>query len=215
MTEIVQNKAVNLFGILCIKKNCTYAANCIFIHRQSWHSFRISQSPCNNRTALCLSTNIWITNRNLNNWTVGIDLNVLQEASTLQQSHTPTEHLNNVTTNVAHMNCRLSTTESSAVDFIDFSTSLKYLFWFLKKNQLIQLTKSQSRHSFILTVVDASWANTMNECIDVFCGASLNTVHTSWQPLNGMKLNDFSFVINFYHTFRLEKGLSKTHPEMR
>lgn len=81
------------------------------------------------------------------------------------------------------------------------------LIWKKKTNLFNWLNRITS---FILTVVDASWANTMNECIDVFCGASLDTVHTSWQPLN-----DFSFVINFCHMLCLEKGSSQTYLEMR
>lgn len=107
----------------------TYTTNRIFIQRQSCRSFCFTQRPCDDSPTLGLCTHIRITDGHLHNRTVAVNLNILYEPWTLQQTHTTAQHLNNVTivANITHMNCGLIHTKAAIIEFVDFRTGLKHL----------------------------------------------------------------------------------------
>lgn len=94
------------------------------------------------RSALCLAqrqrqyfsvlrfnANIRIAYGSQHQSTFAIHLNVLQQASALQQANTVTEHLNDVSivADISHFNRLLSVTKTGIFDFVNLLTGLKDL----------------------------------------------------------------------------------------
>lgn len=143
------------------KKNTTHTADCVFVYGQSRSTPDVTQSKCYNLTARSQSADIWISDGNFDNWARNIELDILDESRSLNESNAFAQDLGNkaIISNVPDMNRRIIITKSGIFDFIDFFARLQNLNrvnWNYSKQSVIIVSYQR------FTIVVDSCASTIN-----------------------------------------------------